>query len=337
VAVVSTPDEALALVAAVCALPGNSHYVEDTERLMQAAGVAAAVERRDTPTLYRWLMHGFSYQGISDRVAAAYIARHGNADWEQLERALADQGSLCPKLQGFESYRGCRYRKAARTCGNPEGLASCPVPALPLRKGSLNEQAVSLFLFLRDRCAGDLVGFIDQLIASAADAPDPVTAQREALLAAFGEVHGVSRKLLSMTLAMLLIGANPGRTQWVAVGRSMVAIDSLVHNLLHRTGILAAYGADHAYGQRCYGERGCEAVLRDLAERFDARTLNPSYPPCFPRLVQYALWRFCAGHEGNVCNGRHIPRGAVCALSWCPVREGCSRVPLPLAAAQEAG
>ena len=78
-------------------------------------------------------------------------------------------------------------------------------------------------------------------------------------------------------------------------------------------------------------------MLRDLAERFDARTLNPSYPPCFPRLVQYALWRFCAGHEGNVCNGRHIPRGEVCALSWCPVREGCSRVPLPLAAAQEAG
>src|SRR5918994_1228814 len=110
---VRTPDEALALVAAICALPGNSHYVEDTERLMQAAGVAAAVERRDTPALYRWLMHGFSYQGISNGAAPAYTPRHGNADWEQLERALADQGSLCPKLQGFESYRGCRYRKAA--------------------------------------------------------------------------------------------------------------------------------------------------------------------------------------------------------------------------------
>jgi len=183
---VSTPDQALALVAAVCALPGNSAYIEDTERLMHSAGVAAAVERRDTPALFRWLMHGLSFQGISDTVASTYIARHGNADWHQLEQALADQDARCPKIQGFEAYRGCRYRKAARTCGNPEGLPSCPVPALPLRKGSLNEQAVSLFLFLRDRCAGDLVGFINQLIASAADDPNPITAQREALLAAFG-------------------------------------------------------------------------------------------------------------------------------------------------------
>ena len=87
-----------------------------------------------------------------------------------------------------------------------------------------------------------------------------------------------------MTFAMLLIGADPSRREWVAVGRSMVAIDSLVHNFLHRTGILAAYGADHPYGPRCYGPKGCEAVLHDLAERFDARTLNPSYPSCFPRL-----------------------------------------------------
>ena len=142
---------------------------------MQAAGIAAAVERQDTPALYRWLMHGFSYQGISDAIASAYIARHGNAQWEQIQQALAGQDVRCPKLQGFESYRDCRYRKAARHCGNPEGLASCPLPSLPLRKGSLNEQAFSLFLFLRDRCAGDLVGFIDQLIAAAADAPHPIT------------------------------------------------------------------------------------------------------------------------------------------------------------------
>ena len=39
----SAPDGALAVVAEVCALPGNSRYVEGTESLMEAAGVAAAV------------------------------------------------------------------------------------------------------------------------------------------------------------------------------------------------------------------------------------------------------------------------------------------------------
>jgi hypothetical protein len=96
---VRTPEDALALVAAVCALPGNDRYLKDTEELVRSTGIAAAVAQRNSPGLYRWLMDGFSYQGISDLIADAFIARHGNADWEVVARALADREPKCPKLR----------------------------------------------------------------------------------------------------------------------------------------------------------------------------------------------------------------------------------------------
>ena len=272
-------------------------------------------------------MDGFSYQGISDEIAAGFIARHGNASWPGVSHSLKQPGDRCLKLADFESYRGCRYRKASRTCGNPDQLPTCPVPSLPLRKGILNEQAFSLFFFIRDRCAGDLVAFIDEVIGSARR-PRRISERREALLMAFGEVQGVSDKLLSMMLATLLIGGDNNRRAWVAVGQSMVAIDTLVHNFLHRTGIIAAYELHHPYGQRCFGAAGCEAIIRDLAGRFDARVINPRHPNSFPRLVQHAIWRFCAQQGLSICNGRNISDDAVCELSWCPLWGQCSRLSL---------
>jgi hypothetical protein len=41
-------------------------------------------------------------------------------------------------------------------------------------------------------------------------------------------------------------------------------------------------------------------ILRDLerihqlAARIDARQINPRFPKTFPRLVQFAIWSFCA-------------------------------------------
>jgi hypothetical protein len=34
---------------------------------------------------------------------------------------------------------------------------------------------------------------------------------------------------------------------WIEVGGSMIAIDTLVHNFLHRTGILHRFNANHLY------------------------------------------------------------------------------------------
>ncbi|WP_133117199.1 hypothetical protein [Mesorhizobium sanjuanii] len=106
-----------------------------------------------------------------------------------------------------------------------------------------------------------------------------------------------------MALSDLLLVADPGRERWVTTGASMVVIDTLVHNFLHRTACLRRFDAEHSYGPRCYGPGGSADVIAGIAERFDARTINPAFPACFPRLVEHAIWRFCAAGRFNICNG----------------------------------
>jgi hypothetical protein len=65
------------------------------------------------------------------------------------------------------------------------------------------------------------------------------------------EVYGVSDKVLTMTLSFILLAAPKRQRLWHEVGASMIAIDTLVHNFLVRTGILARFEADHSYGAAC--------------------------------------------------------------------------------------
>ena len=46
----------------------------------------------------------------------------------------------------------------------------------------------------------------------------------------------------------------------------MIAIDTLVHNLLVRTGILARFAADHSYGAACYQASGCAEIIEAVAQ-----------------------------------------------------------------------
>ncbi len=286
--------------------------------------MSAAIARRDTPALYRLLMDGFSFQGINDAAARSFIALHGNADWRDVDRAMRSEEAACPKLTAFTTYVGCGYQKTGPNCTNPAALKGCLVPKLPLRKGRLNEQAISLYLLIRDRCGGDLVGFIDCTIAIALEQSDPVTIAREAILAAFTSIVGVSRKLASMMCAELLLSAGDSRPAWREVGKSMVAVDSLVHAWLHRTGILTAYRSSHPYGTRCFGLRGCEWIIRDLAERL----AGGGHGQPSPRELQHAIWRFCAADELAICNGWRIPARSSCEQSECPLWQGCARLPL---------
>jgi hypothetical protein len=108
----------------------------------------------------------------------------------------------------------------------------------------------------------------------------------------------------------------------------MIAIDTLVHNFLHRTGILRDLRAPHPYGPRCYAPDGCAAIIEHVADKIDARHFNPSYPAVFPRFVQHAIWQFCAENGLSRCNGRRIDDRAACHQTDCPVFERCARVPL---------
>jgi hypothetical protein len=114
----------------------------------------------------------------------------------------------------------------------------------------------------------------------------------------------------------LLMGASGKRPRWFEVGASLIVVDTLVHNFLHRTGILDRVGAAHPYGPGCYRPGGCSDVLRDIATTIDAREFNPSFPNIFPRFVQHSIWRYCAAQCLDICNGNQIDdRGQTCGAA----------------------
>jgi hypothetical protein len=142
------------------------------------------------------------------------------------------------------------------------------------------------------------------------------------------QVYGLSDKVLTMALSCILLGAPKRMRLWIEVGGSMIAIDTLVHNFLHRTGILARFKANHQYGVACYRPGGCAEIIQVVAEHIDARQFNPFFPKVFPRFVQHAIWRYCSQNGLDVCNGNQIDDRARCANKHCRVRLMCDRVVL---------
>jgi hypothetical protein len=115
----------------------------------------------------------------------------------------------------------------------------------------------------------------------------------------------------------------------------MIVIDTLVHNWLHRTGILRRFRASHAYGPRCYRPGGCAGIVRQVSARIDARRFNPNFPRNFPRFVQRAIWNFCSQTGFDECNGNRIDDRARCRRKECLLYGSCGRValnPTPVAA-----
>src|SRR4029077_16498886 len=238
---------------AVCGLAGSPTLIDEIRAEPRADKVQAAIRNRDTGPVFDWLMAALSYQGISDQVAYDYMEKHGRATWRQIKQGLG-RGATCPKLKSYWHFHGCRYEKAIRTCTEPEHIGACPLPSHDLRNGHLNQAAYSLFLFIRDLADGDLIGWIDAQLqtANSPAGPDRLTRMRDSLIEPLREIYGVSDKVLAMALSALLLGAPKSMRLWAEVGGSMIAIDTLVHNFLHRTGILQRFNADHLYGAACY-------------------------------------------------------------------------------------
>jgi hypothetical protein len=217
--------------------------------------------------------------------------------------------------------------KGSFTCSVPERIDSCPVPRFSLRNGRLNQTAYSLFLLVRDIMGGNLIGWIDAQL-QAASGPSTAhleAARQEALIGPLRHVYGISDKVLCMALSNLLIGAGRQRPVWFETGKSMMAIDTLVHNFLHRTGILDGCGTPHAYGAACYAAGGCAVGIRTVAMRIDARTFNRNFPEAFPRFVQHAIWRYCAADGLDVCNGNRLDDRKSCENRYCSLLLICRR------------
>jgi hypothetical protein len=325
----SAINHAVRLIHAVCGLAGSPMLIDEIRADLRAQKVRAAIRNRDTGPVFDWLMAGLSYQGISNQVAYDYMERHGRATWRDIDQKLG-RGASCPKLKSYWHFHDCRYDKISRTCAEPDHIRRCPLPKHVLRNGRLNQTAYSLFLFIRDIADGDLIGWIDAQLeaANGPPGPDRLPRMQAALIEPMREVYGVSDKVLAMALSALLLGAPEKMVLWTEVGGCMIAIDTLVHNFLHRTGILHRFTANHLYGAACYRPGGCADILQAVAEHIDARQFNPSFPQTFPRFVQYAIWQYCSQSGLDVCNGNRIDDNRRCENRDCRVLLMCDRLAL---------
>jgi hypothetical protein len=325
----SSSRRAIRLVRRICQVAGAHSLIDDSRVGLARHGVIAAVRRHDTPVIFDWLLESVSYQGVSDSIAYGYMERHGRVRCHHIAKALGSVPS-CPKLTCYWSFENCGYQKGSGVCSTPEHQPACPLPRHDLRNGRLNQTAYSLFLFMRDLADGDVVGWIDKRLDSVESLPadDRPARLRQALLEPLGHIYGVSNKVLAMALSELLLAGDAKRSTWIEAGVVMIAVDTLVHNFLHRTGILRELQADHPYGSGCYAPGGCAAIIEWIAGSIDARRFNPAYPAIFPRFVQHAIWRFCAAAGLNRCNGHRIDDRSACQQTDCPVFESCGRVAL---------
>ncbi len=320
---------AVRVIYRVCCLAGSASLIDKIRADLDAEGVRTAIRKRETAAVFDWLIAALSYQGISDQIAYDYMEQHGYVRWDDINQKLARRVP-CQKLKSYWHFHGCRYAKLSGTCAEPDHIARCPLPTHDLRNGHLNQTAYSVYLFVRDIADGDLIGWIDQRLqaANTQAGPDRLARMRDAVIAPLHEIYGVSDKVLAMALSSLLLGAPKKLWLWHEVGASMIAVDTLVHNFLHRTGILARFGADHAYGSACYRQGGCADIIQAVAERIDASAFNPAFPAVFPRFVQHAIWRYCAQSGLDVCNGNRVDDRKACENVYCRVYSICDRIAL---------
>jgi hypothetical protein len=322
------PEHVVALVTRVCDLAGSRNLIDDARVELASTGVIDAVRRRHNGIIFEWLVGILSLQGISDAVALGYIESHEQVSAKSIDRALKRRPS-CPKLSGYHRFYDCRYQKWKDSCGEPDHKPDCPLPRHDLRNGRLNQLAYSLWMFMRDVALGDFVGWIDyQLRPSLSDElghPGHLTGP---VVGPMSHIYGISAKTLNLALATLLLAGDAERDLWIKAGAEMTAVDSLVHNWLHRTGILKQLAAEHEYGESCYRAGGCAEIIATVSRRIDARKYNRSYPKDFPRFVQFSLWNFCSQTHFNICNGNKIDDTKRCQNRKCDLYAHCARVKL---------
>ncbi len=260
--------EHLRRVAYPALVSGPVDFLDGIAARLTGAGVQRAVAERNTAPIYDWLMTIVALQGISDAVALGWDARHGGISWAEVSGALSARPS-CPRLRSYGRFQGCGYRRGRGTCAELAHQRECPLPRHALRKGGLAVAAYSLALFIRDVRAGDFVAWLDASLAHADPGPDSANRAERlgiAVVKPLTGIVGIGPKLWSLMLAELLLVGDRGRKRWVTAGAEMIAVDSLIHNFLHRTGSLRRCGADHRYGPACYTPGGCAEILRRFKE-----------------------------------------------------------------------
>jgi hypothetical protein len=319
---------AVSMVETVTWLAGRTDYLDELDETATEIDLSGTTGSARSAKVFQWLATALSYQGISDAVARTYMAEHEAPAWWTV--AAGVKNASCPLLRSYWHFHGCGYRKGEGTCAKPHLMRTCSLPRHEFRNGNLNQLAYSLFLSIRDVAGGDIVTWIDNRLAEAGAGPREGRLSRigQALITPLLGVHGASHKVLNMALADLLMFGRGRNPLWGEVGASLIAIDTLVHNFLARTGILKRAQADHPYGPQCYGPKGCAAILAALSADIDARQFNSQFPRYFPRYIQHAIWAYCSGEGLNVCNGNKLDDDIRCQNRECRLFGACDRIRL---------
>jgi hypothetical protein len=271
--------------------------------------------------LYQYLMEAFLYTGGSDQSNMGHYRKQKvKPTFNRIKKALVS--AECPKLVSFDSFIDCGYRKTARTCNQPDLLESCPLPKFDMKRGGLNQMVFSLYFFLRDVCRNDFYHFVTAHFDPGELRAGQAKGQVQGFTETFSQVYNVGPKLVDMAFSHLFFTQYPG-WDYRKVGAEMVAIDTLVHNFLQRTGTLEEYKKPHKYGPACHTQKGCLGVIEAIAREIDCRKYNKNYPTYFPRLVQLYIWTYCSMDGENICNGNKCKEGRPnreCGLyegKWC--------------------
>lgn len=313
----------ITLVDRICRIAHPTQNFTATGGLFSSSRLQRALRKRDNSAIYEWLMMVFSYQGVADKAVETILKRDGNATWAEIHASLKSTPS-CSKLSSFWRFEGCGFSKTHRSCNCQSELSSCPIPELNLRNGALNQLAYSLYLFFRDVAEGDFLGWLAEGVAAAKGGSYPEIEKH--LIVPMRAIHGISDKVVSMALSDLLLAST--EPVWRRLGAEFIVVDRLIHNFMHRSGILKRHDCEHLYGPSCYGNQGCAKLLLSLSRGIDMRRFHHSFPQPFPRFVQTAIWRFCAASGENICNGNQIDDERRCRNEICNLQSFCSRIAL---------
>ena len=297
-------DHAYRLIYQACCLAGSTNLLEDLRDA--ETGLPAIVSRRDTPALFDWWVSALSYRPYQMPWPMSTCAS-ASVTWRGLTRDLAssDQGVPSCKAIGITAAAGTTRAAAPVPSLTTSGAA--PAPASPAQWAAQPDRLFPVPVHTR-HCRKRPGRLVRQPTCRCGHRTGGRQAARnaQALIGPLRNVFGVSDKVLTMTLSAILISAPNTWPHWSAVGCSLIAVDTLVHNFMARTGILRRLGADHAYGAACYQPGRCAQIIEATAAKIDATKFNPTYPADFPRFVQHAIWRYCAQQGLDVCNGNRI-------------------------------
>jgi hypothetical protein len=96
-------EHAVRVIYRVCCLAGSASLIDKIRGDLAADGVRTAMRKRDSAAVFDWLIAALSYQGIADQIAYDYMEQHGYAQWDDINKKLA-QGVTCPKLKSLLAF-----------------------------------------------------------------------------------------------------------------------------------------------------------------------------------------------------------------------------------------